>query len=133
MKDTVRQGEISESIFESICFQKYGYMVSWPRGTSDYDCIVDVNRKLLKVQIKSSKKGDCNFNICKGTNGIGTKGKYPYPLDSIDFFAVHDIMNDEWYMIPREFTGDVKNLRMALKRKGKYTKFKNNWSFAEEL
>ena len=130
-KNTLRQGEMSEQIFANKCFVEYGYMVSNPIGTADYDLVVDVNGSLKKVQVKSSIKGNGNVNICKGTNAVksGKQGKYPYPEESIDFFAIHNIPNDDWYIIPRNATGDAMNLRIALKREGKYTCYKDNWSF----
>ena len=128
-KDTVKQGEISEQIFAVKCFAEYGYMVSQPNGTADYDLVVDVNGSLKKVQVKSSIKGDGNVNICKGTNGTGNVGKYPYPEENVDFFAIHNIPQDYWYIIPRSATGDAMNIRIALKRKGKYSGYKNNWEF----
>ena len=129
-KDTVKQGEISEQIFAVKCFVEYGYMVSQPNGTADYDLIVDVNGSLKKVQVKSSRKGNGNVNICKGTNGHSGLKKYPYPEESIDFFAIHNILQDDWYIIPRAATGDAMNLRIALKRVGKYSGYKNNWQFS---
>ena len=130
-KDTVKQGEISEQIFAVKCFAEYGYMVSQPNGTADYDLIVDVNGSLKKVQVKSSIKGNGNVNICKGTNAVksGKQGKYPYPEESVDFFAIHNIPQDDWYIIPRSATGDAMNLRIALKKVGKYSGYKNNWEF----
>ena len=134
-KDTVKQGERSEMIFAHKCMIEHGYSVSIPFTTENYDLIVDVNSKLLKVQVKSSIKGDGNVNICKGTNAVksGKQGKYPYPPESIDFFAVHDVVNDTWYMIPRSVTGDAMNLRIALKRAGKYTPYRDNWNFADNI
>ena len=131
-KDTVRQGEISEQIFATKCFVEHGYMVSQPNGTAAYDLIVDVNGSLKKVQVKSSIKGNGNCNIMQGTGGTGNKGKYPYPKESIDFFAIHNIPQDDWYIIPRSVTGDAMNIRIALKRKGKYSGYKDNWSFNYE-
>ena len=129
-KDTVKQGEISEQKFAVKCFAEYGYMVSQPNGTADYDLIVDVNGSLKKVQVKSSRKGNGNVNICKGTNGQRGSKKYPYPEESIDFFAIHNIPQDDWYIIPRSATGDAMNLRISLKRTGKYSGYKNNWEFS---
>ena len=131
IKDTVRQGEKSEQIFATKCFVEYGYMVSNPIGTADYDLVVDVNGSLKKVQVKSSIKWNGNVNICKGTNAVksGKQGKYPYPEESVDFFAIHNIPQDDWYIIPRSATGDAMNLRIALKKVGKYSGYKNNWEF----
>ena len=78
--------------------------------------------------------GSGNINICKGTNAVksGKQGKYPYPEESIDFFAIHNIPKNDWYIIPRSATGDTMNLRIALKREGKYTRYKDNWNFNYE-
>lgn len=129
-KNTVRQGEISEQIFATKCFVEHGYMVSQPNGTADYDLVVDTG-SLLKVQVKSTQKVNGNVMICKGTNAVksGEQGKYPYPYNAVDFFAIHLIEVDEWYIIPRNSTGDSKQIRIARKRKGKYTKYKDNWNF----
>ena len=131
-RDTVKQGERSEMMFAHECMIEHGYSVSWPQTTEDYDLIVDVNNKLYRVQVKSSAKGDGNVNICKGTNGHSGLSKYPYPIEGVDFFAVHDIVHESWYMIPRSATGDGMNIRIALKREGKYTPYKDNWKFADK-
>ena len=132
-KDTVKQGERSEMIFAHKCMIEHGYSVSTPFTTEDYDLIVDVNNKLYKVQVKSSIKGNGNVNICKGTNGHSGLSKYPYPIEGIDFFAVHFLDSDTWYMIPRSATGDGMNIRIALKKEGKYTPYKDNWKFADKI
>ena len=133
-KNTVKEGEQSEQLFCTECFVKMEYTVSRPISTSDYDFVVDVNNKLLKVQVKSSRRqcddGDRNVMICKGTNAVksGKQGKYPYPEDSVDFFAIHDVNIQEWYIIPRSATGDAKQIRLS-KGEGKYSKYKNNFEF----
>jgi len=133
-KDTVKNGEISEQIFSHKCFVENEYMVSTPIGTTDYDFIVDVKEKIYKVQVKSSRRGNGNCMISKGTNGQGNtgRGKYPYPEKSIDFFAVHDFVNNQWYIIPRSSTGDAKQIRLSLKSEGKYSQYKDNWEFKTE-
>ena len=127
------QGEKSEIKFANICFCDYDYVVSKPLSTTDYEFIVDVNGNAYKVQVKSSNRkcegGSRNVMICKGTNGCGTKGKYPYPETSIDFFAVHDIEPDQWFMIPRSATGDAQQIRLSYKENTKYIQYLNNWEF----
>ena len=126
-KDTVGQGEKSEQIFQTICFATYGYMVSDPISqVSYYDKIVDVNDRLLRVQVKTDQNGDGNVIVSQGTGG----NKYPYS-ETLDFFAIHMQKINEWYIIPRSATEDHKHIRIALKREGKYTKYKNNWNFKE--
>tara|TARA_R100001463_G_scaffold16610_2_gene42987 strand:- start:592 stop:1011 length:420 start_codon:yes stop_codon:yes gene_type:complete len=133
-RDTVKNGEISEQIFSHKCFVENEYMVSTPIGTTDYDFIVDVKEKIYKVQVKSSRRGNGNCMISKGTNGQGNtgRGKYPYPEESIDFFAIHDFVHDQWYIIPRSSTGDAKQIRLSLKSEGKYSQYKDNWEFKTE-
>ena len=136
-KNTVREGEKSEQTFSTKCFVEMGYMVSRPIATADYDFVVDVNDKPLKVQVKSSRRqcegGDRNVMICKGTNAVksGKYGKYPYPENSVDFFAIHDVNNQEWYIVPRSATGDAKQIRLS-KRDGKYSKYKDKWEVKSE-
>ena len=55
--------------------------------------------------------------------------KYPYPKNTVDFFAIYDMTKDDWYIIPRSATGDAMNIRLAYKRQGKYTCYKNNFGF----
>lgn len=136
-KNTVRNGEVSEQIFQNMCFVKFGYMVSKPIGTADYDLIVEVDKKPLRIQVKSSRRqcdgGYGNVMICKGTNAVksGEQGKYPYPENSVDFFSIHIANSEEWYIIPRSATGDAKQIRLS-KGEGKYSKFKDNWEFKVE-
>ena len=85
-------------------FIELGYNVSKPLlSSSKYDCIIDVNNKLYKVQIKTSRAAKDNNNAfvfnCKsvtttGTTNITTK----YSSDDIDFFATY--WEDKYYLIP---------------------------------
>ena len=131
VKDTVRQGETSEMIFAYKALTEHNLVVSYPMVTTDYDLVIENSDGVLKkIQVKSSTKGDGNVNICKGTGPrSGGCGKYEYPEGAVDYFAVHDIVYDVWYMIPRSVTGDKKSLRIALKRDGVYTPYKEDWSF----
>ena len=129
--NNINRGEISEQIFSTKCFTEYGYMVSMPIGTADYDLVVDVDGRLLRVQVKSSiyrshNSDTIRFTITKGTNGNVRIGKYPYPEDSIDFFALH-YEQREWYIIPRNVTGSIQTLCIA--ETGKYQQYKDNWEF----
>jgi len=130
-KNTVKQGEVSEHRFALKCFADLGYMVSWPSGTADYDLVVDVNGRLLRVQVKSSGTDSNRYMICKGTNAVksGEQGKYPYPENAIDYFAIHDIPADEWYIIPRRDTGD--RMAVSISKKNKFYKYKDNWTFED--
>ena len=130
-KDTVRQGETSEMIFAYKALTEHNLVVSYPMVTTDYDLVIENSVGVLKkIQVKSSTKGDGNVNICKGTGyRSGGCGKYAYPEDTVDYFAIHDIVHDTWYMVPRSVTEDKETLRIAMKREGVYTKYKEDWSF----
>ena len=67
-KNTVQQGEKAEVIFQHICLVKHNYMVSKPIGTTDYDLVVEVGKKLLKVQVKSTGNQNGSIRVCKGRN-----------------------------------------------------------------
>tara|TARA_B100001079_G_scaffold65715_1_gene55942 strand:+ start:1070 stop:1582 length:513 start_codon:yes stop_codon:yes gene_type:complete len=133
--NNINRGEISEQIFSTKCFTEYGYMVSMPIGTADYDLVVDVDGRLLRVQVKSSiykshNSDTIRFTITKGTNGQKNgRGKYPYPEDSIDFFALH-FDNKEWYIIPRHATASTQTL--CIQEHCKYQQYKDNWEFLDD-
>tara|TARA_B100001996_G_scaffold186230_1_gene142423 strand:+ start:545 stop:946 length:402 start_codon:yes stop_codon:yes gene_type:complete len=129
-KDTIRNGEISEQICQHKCFVEHGYMVSKPVATADYDLIVEVDNRPLRVQVKSTQKST-EVLICKGTNGQGNKGKgkYAYPENSIDFFVIHDKLLEEWFIVPRSATGDAKKIRFSSNPNTKYAKYLDNWEF----
>ena len=129
-RDTIRNGEISEQICQHKCFVEHGYMVSKPVATADYDLIVEVDNRPLRVQVKSTQK-PTEVLICKGTNGQGNKGKgkYPYPENSVDFFVIHDKFLEEWFIVPRSATGDAKKIRFSSNANTKYAKYKDNWEF----
>ena len=84
--------------------------VSIPYGDkARYDLILDVNQKLYRVQIKTSRlantKGEAfMFNCYSIINGK----KHKYTKDEIDFFAT--IWNDELYLIPVEECSTEKTL-----------------------
>ena len=64
------------------------------------------NGVLKKIQVKSTLQSGTSYtkggstinsfqvNICKGNRGFYSKGKYAYPEGTVDYFVVHDIVND---------------------------------------
>ena len=79
---------------------KLGYSVSIPYGDKDkYDQIWDINGKLIRVQIKTSRwKNETQkgiiFNCYSTVNGK----KHIYSSEEIDYFATY--WNDKYYLIP---------------------------------
>lgn len=110
---------------------RLGFVVSKPYGdNSHYDFIVEANKKLLKVQVKS-----CSFAENKnGTNvysamvGCGSGSKSAYSKDDVDVFAIKVHPENAWYYIPIDSIDKaVKiNLRPHVISNGKYEKYKSN-------
>ena len=91
-----------------------GYSISVPFGDKDrYDQIWDVNGKLLRIQIKTSRwKNEQQKSIifsCK-TSYARSSGvrQHIYTKDDIDFFATY--WNDRVYLIPVEECSSEKTL-----------------------
>lgn len=103
-------------------FYEQGCHVSLPYGeNSRYDMIVDVNGKLLRVQVKTSslKKEDENaieFS-CRSTrvNSQGTVSN-KYTSDEIDYFAT--FWKGVCYLIPITECSVSKTLRFAPPKSG---------------
>ena len=91
-----------------------GYSISIPFGDKDrYDQIWDVNGKLLRIQIKTSRwKNEQQKSIifsCK-TSYARSSGvrQHVYTKDDIDFFATY--WNDKVYLVPVEECSSEKTL-----------------------
>ena len=89
-------------------FLKLGYQVSQPLvADSRYDFIVDINGKLIKIQVKTStlKEDGAYFEFATSTshtNTVGTINK-SYTKDEIDYFAT--MCNNQCYVVPVEKCG----------------------------
>lgn len=115
---TSQKGSITE--LECIlAFNKYDFKVSIPYGEDcRYDCIVDVNNHLLRIQVKtptaliSPSTGEvsgiyihcCSMRV-NSTENIRRK----YNADEIDYFATY--WDNVCYVIPVDECSDVKTLR----------------------
>lgn len=100
MKDTKRKGCITElKVITKLI--EYGE-VSIPYGNNArYDCILDHNGKLLKIQIKTAKRVDNNRFIIPFQNSITTKNiskKKRYTPEEIDYIAT--VIEDKVYLFP---------------------------------
>lgn len=94
-------------------FLKLGIDVSIPYGDgSRYDCIIDVNKKLYKIQIKHARpiNNEGFMFTCKSCNLIkGHRTNKRYSSEDVDFFATY--FNDKCYLIPINECGTEKRLR----------------------
>lgn len=95
-------------------FYKLGYTVSIPYGENNrYDFIADINTKLIRVQVKSSKTRDggksyifsCRSSRTNGKSSINIK----YSKFEIDYFAT--FINNNCYLAPVEECSSSKTLR----------------------
>ena len=103
-------GCFAEYLFCAEC-TKRGFIVSMPvLHSSPYDCILDVNGKLLKVQIKSSQKtpSDRLNSVCVPLQN----SKTIYTKSLVDYFAVYSEYYDGFFVFPNK--GEMKSIRLSL-------------------
>lgn len=130
--DTNQVGKITELEVLSYLTKK-GYSVSIPFGDKDrYDQIWDINGKLLKVQIKTSKWYDedhtaFTFYCYSTSNGK----KHKYSKDEIDVFAT--MCNDELYVVPVEECSTQKILRFSTKMNSSLINWAKDYCFEEVI
>lgn len=82
-----------------------GYIVSQPLvQDSKYDLIVDVNNKLVRLQVKTARKHPKNqgqsivFNCRSTTNNVRECKQRYYSQTEVDFFATY--WNKQVFLIP---------------------------------
>lgn len=100
------KGEITEQQV-AIEFLKQGILVSKPLvQSSRYDFIVDVNKKLYKIQVKTGNyKEDAYLLFATSTSHTNTQGtkNISYTSDDVDFFAT--MHEGQCYLIPFDVCG----------------------------
>lgn len=99
-------GEITEQQV-AIEFLKRGIQVSKPLvQDSRYDFVVDINKKLYKIQVKtSSLKENSYLEFATSTSHTNTKGtlNFSYSSEDVDFFAT--TYENQCYLIPFSVCG----------------------------
>lgn len=125
-KNTKIQGSIG--LGQAIAyFTKMGYIVSLPLNDSqDYDLIVEINKKLYKVQVKTTTiKSLSGYyqpyirQTCKNTKRNYTKAATTLEYDYL--FVTAD--NFESWFIPKE---KIKNIKTSFVLNENYDKYKVN-------
>lgn len=106
--ETKQKGNLTELQCITACYAA-GYSVSIPYGeNSRYDFILDVDGKLLKIQVKTSRfkktiknPKDAIVFTCRSTN-VNSKGNtyHRYTKEQIDYFAT--FWDGKCYMVPVE-------------------------------
>jgi PD-(D/E)XK endonuclease len=120
-------GEQAEAAFLNKA-TSLGFSVSKPWGDSErYDLIVGSGRRLLRVQVKSTRyqhAGRFRYSI----NARGCAAQYTE--DEIDFLAIYIVPLDLWYVIPVKACLNRRSLRLSPKAEishGRYEKYREAW------
>ena len=106
--DTKQKGNLTELQCITACYE-LGYNVSIPYGeNSRYDFILDIDGKLLKIQVKTSRNKksiknpkDAIVFTCRSSNTNASGNTYHrYTKEQIDYFATY--WDRKCYLVPVE-------------------------------
>jgi hypothetical protein len=131
MLNSKQKGNITE-IECMLAFLKLGYNVLTPYGDCErYDFVVDIQGRLLKIQVKTSSnthinEGYIEFQCANKTTHNGKFVRHTYNKEQIDYFMT--FYNEKAYLIPVEECSTRKRLRFTAPKNGQ-TK---GITFAEE-
>ena len=118
-------------------FYEYGCQVSIPYGeNSRYDFIADIGNRLIRVQVKSSRRIDENSFIF---SCISTKSKKSgivrrrYTKDEIDYFST--FYEGKCYLVPVNECSNQKTLRNGISKNNQNQKicFASQYELEEQL
>lgn len=121
MLNSKRKGNITE-VECMLAFLKLGYNVLMPYGDCErYDFVVDIEGKLLKIQVKTSSDSHINdgyivFKCANKTTKEGQFVRHLYTKEQIDYFMTS--YNGQCYLIPVEETSTEKRLRFTPPKNG---------------
>ncbi len=120
-----RIGDIGELAFMLKATQLGFNVLSPYSAISTYDFVVDVDNKLIKVQVKNcatqESKGCYKFSVSHGRTG-----KLYYSAESVDIFALYCQDIDTFYYIPLSQTSS-KNIRIyPNKSDHRFSKYREN-------
>lgn len=121
MLNSKRKGNITE-VECMLAFLKLGYNVLMPYGDCErYDFVVDIEGKLLKIQVKTSSDSHINdgyivFKCANKTTKEGHFVRHLYTKEQIDYFMTS--YNGQCYLIPVEETSTEKRLRFTPPKNG---------------
>lgn len=130
ISSTLLKGRITELKCE-LWFLEQGFLVSNPDLPYQYDMIVDIGKKLLKIQVKTSrltKDGSgIEFNTSSLTHNNQGYVKREYSAADVDYFMT--FYENDYYLIPYSECGTTcKKLRLIPVANGQV----KNISFAKD-
>lgn len=101
ISNTLLKGRITELKCE-LWFLEHGYLVSTPAVPYQYDFLVDINSKIIKIQVKTgtvdTKKTGIKFNVCSTTHNNNGYTRRKYSDKDVDYFMT--CYEDNFYLIP---------------------------------
>ena len=104
-----------------------GYNVSQPFcQDSKYDLIVDVNGKLLRLQVKTCREvsaSSITFNCRSTTTNVRNCKNRRYSSEEVDYFATY--WNNKAYLVPISECSTQKSLHLERANR-------QHWSYAED-
>ncbi len=120
MMNSKQKGNVTE-VECMLAFLKLGYNVLTPYGDCErYDFVVDVNGKLLKIQVKTASISVDNTYIeitcANKTTRNGKFVRHAYDETQIDYFMTS--YNNECYLIPVSECSLTKRLRFVPPKNG---------------
>lgn len=124
--DINHKGCFAEYEFATRCLKK-GFTPSFPLlDSSPYDLIIDVNDRLIKVQVKytSSKRKNSDQYVAS-IAAYGKKGKYK--ITDVDYYAIYVEQMDGFFIVPNRENFPSK---IYLSDKGKYSIYFNKFVFS---
>jgi len=134
LKDSKARGEWAELYFMMLAAGQ-GMKVSKPFGESGkYDVGVDNQKKVLRVQVKST-----TYAVRDNEYSFHLMGVHPerqkYPPGTVDFFAILLIPIDAWYIVPFELViATTRSLHFSPKsRRQKYGEYWEAWHLLKEI
>lgn len=133
-KNNSALGKLAELEFNITALRR-GYACLWPSvDIHGYDCVIDSNGRLFKVQIKSTAKVHYNnrgYQEVKFSCSKGKSSAVPYDRTDFDFLVCFSHELKKWWIIPMEETPIEKGSRSLSiypeRKNSKYTKFENAW------
>ena len=101
ISETLLKGRITELKCE-LWFLEHGFLVSIPDIPYQYDFLVDVKGKILKIQVKTgmvdTEKTGITIRLCSTTHNSNGYTRRNYSENDVDYFMTY--YNGECYLIP---------------------------------
>ena len=101
ISETLLKARITELKCE-LWFLEHGFLVSIPDIPYQYDFLVDVKGKILKIQVKTgmvdTEKTGITIRLCSTTHNSNGYTRRNYSENDVDYFMTY--YNGECYLIP---------------------------------